>query len=950
VAIAAHRKVVTVVFCDLVGSTGLGESVDPEALQALLLRYFERMQRIIVAHGGSVEKFIGDAVMAVFGVPVAHEDDAVRACRAAVDMRDALPELGMAGRIGVNSGEVLVGTEERLATGDAVNVAARLQQAAEPGEVLVGGETVALAGAALAVGEERLLDLKGKREPVAAHVLVRVHDVVERSHRSRFVGREGELQVLLDAWHRALAVGSCQLVTVVGDSGVGKSRLAAEALERIHAQVTRARCLPYGEGATYWPVLEVVKQLDALPQDPAAADAIRSLLGEGDLVSSTDEIAWAFRKLLEESAPLVVVFDDIQWGEDTFLDLIESTALLSAGAPLLLLCLARPELLDRRPGWPTGLRLQPLDERQAGELIDPALPADIRSRILRAAGGNPLFLTEMVALSARDGRDVVVPPTLRALLAARLDQLDESERSVLERGAVEGELFHRGAVQALAPDETEVTQRLAALVRRHLVRPDTPQLAHEEAYRFCHLLVRDAAYDALPKSARAVLHRRFAAWLESQADQPVELDEILGYHLEQVARYLDELGRPDAEVALAAGGRLALTGRRMLWRGDNRSAVRLLERSLKLTRPYRVEVHRELDLALAISYEPRRAAAIAAAAGEAARASGDEAGALLGEAAAAGYRLFLGEASAAEVDGLAVAARSRLEAADDHVGLITIWRTLADVANFRGRSEDRVTASEETLRHSRLAGQPPLHLTELAAALVNGPRPAGEALRTLDELVGEHSGPVVTMQRALLTAMLDRIAEARTLAEPASVRMREFGYGDEANLWLAEIAVLAGDDELAARHYRSYCDFLEAGGRTAELSTYAPQLGHVLCKLGHYDEAETLAESGRILGDPGDILTQVWWRLTAALVASQRGRAAAQGSAEEAVALAGTSDNLWTEGVALSALGDVLDAGGRRDEAIGTWQRALDCFDRKELVGPGNRLRAHLDALRQGRR
>jgi len=312
VTTSAHRKVVTVLFCDVVGSTALGESVDPEALQGLLAHYFERMKAIVESHEGSVEKFIGDAVMAVFGVPVAHEDDALRACRAAVEMRDALPELGVEGRIRVNTGEVLTGTEERLATGDAVNVAARLEQAAAPGEVLIGAETLGLAGGAVEVGEVRLLELKGKSETVAAYPLVAVREVAERSHASPFVGRERELQQLVDAWDRAVAGLRCELVTVVGDPGVGKSRLVAEALARIEARVVRGRCLSYGEGITYWPVVEVVKQLDALPRDEAAASATRSLLGESDTPANTDEIAWAFRKLLEEQAPLIVCFDDIQ--------------------------------------------------------------------------------------------------------------------------------------------------------------------------------------------------------------------------------------------------------------------------------------------------------------------------------------------------------------------------------------------------------------------------------------------------------------------------------------------------------------------------------------------------------------------------------------------------------------------------------------------------------------
>ena len=554
-----QRKTVTVLFCDLTGSTELGESLDPERLRALLARYFERMKAIVERHGGSVEKFIGDAVMAVFGVPVLHEDDALRAVRAAVEMRDALPELGLQGRIGVMTGEVVTGTEERLATGDAVNVAARLEQAAQPGEVLVGGPTLALVRDAAEVEPIEPLELKGKAEPVPAYRLLRVHDAPERRHGELFVGRERELAILQEAWERVRSEQRCELVTVIGDAGVGKSRLAAEALASIDATVVRGRCLPYGEGITYWPVVEVLKQLDTLPAEEAAAVAIRSLLGETEAATTAEEIAWAFRKTLEQAAagrPLVVVFDDIQWGEQTFLDLVEHVALLSAGASILVFCIARPELAERRATWPVTLRLEPLGDEDVDELIPQRIPGELRDKIAHAAGGNPLFIEEMLAMAGEAEGDVVVPPTLRALLAARLDQLDTAERSVLERGAVEGEVFHRGAVQALTSDEIQVTPRLAALVRRALIRSDKTQLQGEDAFCFRHLLIRDAAYDALPKATRADLHQRFASWLEEHGAELVELDEILAYHLEQAYTYRAELGAPDDELAAAARRRL----------------------------------------------------------------------------------------------------------------------------------------------------------------------------------------------------------------------------------------------------------------------------------------------------------------------------------------------------------------------------------------------------------
>ena len=361
-----QRKTVTVVFCDLAGSTALGETLDPERLRALLARYFERMKGIVERHGGSVEKFIGDAVMAVFGVPVLHEDDALRAVRAAVEMRDALPELGLQGRIGVMTGEVVTGTEERLATGDAVNVAARLEQAAQPGEVLVGEPTLALVRDAVDVEPVGPLELKGKSEPVSAYRLLRVRDDAGASARRRCSSAASA------SWRSSMRRGSaCGPRSAASWSRSSAMRAWASPGWRrrlwrsIDATVVRGRCLPYGEGITYWPVVEVLKQLDVCRPTSRPRRRSASLLGETDAATSPEEIAWAFRKTLEHAAaqrPLVVVFDDLQWGEETFLDLIEHVALLSSGASILLFCMARPELAERRPTWPVTLRLEPLGD------------------------------------------------------------------------------------------------------------------------------------------------------------------------------------------------------------------------------------------------------------------------------------------------------------------------------------------------------------------------------------------------------------------------------------------------------------------------------------------------------------------------------------------------------------------------------------------------------------
>ena len=732
----------SVLFCDVTGSTALGESIDPEALRALLARYFERMKAMIERHGGAVEKFIGDAVMAVFGVPVAHEDDALRAVRAAVEMRDALPELGVQARIGVNTGEVVTGTEERLATGDAVNVAARLEQAAGPGEIWIGEATLALVRDAAEVEDVEPLELKGKAEPVAAYRVLRVHEPPERRHLTRFVGRARELAFIRDAWDRARGERRCELVTVVGDAGVGKSRLVAEALGSLDGRVVRGRCLPYGDGITYWPLVEVLRQLDVRLPEAAAAAAIGSLLGEADVSTSAEEIAWAARKTLEHAAserPLVVVFDDIQWAEQTFLDLIEHVALLSSGAPLLLLCMARPELTDRRAQWPVALRLEPLPPHDVDELIPTEMADELRERIARAAGGNPLFVAEMLAMS-RDGEaDIVVPPTLQALLAERLDRLEPRERRVLERGAVEGEIFHRGAVQALAPDEPQVTPRLAALVRKELIAPVTAQLPDEDGFRFRHLLIRDAAYAALPKATRGELHERFALWLEEREGAFLEVDEILGYHLERACGYRRELGLPvPDELAAHARRRLAAAGRRARSLGDERAAVGFFERSSLLVPPSELDLAVEAELIDALFWSGRTEEALARAVSFAERASarGDRVAELVARIKEGRLRINVDPEGATErLDELVEHALPVFEAARDDLALSIGYFARAWIADMRGQLAAGLDGFERAAAHARRAGFPNEAIGWRAVNRLMGPMPLS-ALAWLDEQQG----------------------------------------------------------------------------------------------------------------------------------------------------------------------------------------------------------------------
>ena len=944
----AHRKVVTVLFCDVVGSTALGESVDPEALQGLLAGYFERMKAIVDSHGGSVEKFIGDAVMAVFGVPVVHEDDALRACRAAVEMRDALPTLGIQGRIGVNTGEVVTGAAERLVTGDAVNIAARFEQAAASGEVLIGASTHELVQGAVDAEPVEPLVLKGKAEPVPAFRLLAVHAAPERRHDSLFVGRERELGLLAEAWERAVEGQRCELVTVVGEPGIGKSRLAAEALTSAGARVVRGRCLPYGAGITYWPVVEVIKQLDLLPVDPAAAEAIRSLLGESDAATSAEEIGWAFRKLLEEQSPLVVVFDDIQWGEETFLDLIEHVALLSSGASLLLLCMARPELLDSRPTWPVTLRIRPLEAADTESLIGTEVSEELRSRIAAAAAGNPLFINEMLAMAQEAGAEVEVPASLRALLAARLDQLDPAERRVLECGSVEGEVFHRGAVQTLAPEEPHVTPRLAALVRRELIRSDRPQFAGEDGFRFRHLLIRDTAYDGMPKSVRADLHRRFAAWLDEHGQDLVELDEIAGYHLEHAARYLIELGRPDPGLAAAASKLLAAAGRRARWRGDRRAARSLLERATALSED--LDIHLLIDRARTVE-DPLAAAALLDEAADRAQEAADPAGAALARTLASEERSWLIDSSVDEQERLALAALPLLEAAGDYSGLAEVWVSLArGVHNVRAQFDRMEHATEQALRYAALSGQPlpENDLGNLAYALTYGPCPVPEALGRLDAHVGDRPSPFTNLMRAVLLAMGDRVEEARALADDAGEHLRELGYGATAQPQRGDIERLGGDNEAAAERFQVACELAAEGGVTALLSSLAPMHGRVLCALGRFDEAEPLALQGQELGFDDDALTQSLWRQVAALVKSNRGdHSEAERLAREAVAITERTDAAVLRGDALYDLGEVLAAGSRHEAAEAAFQGALAVYERKQIIPLARRVHERLSALQE---
>ncbi|HET9309772.1 MAG TPA: adenylate/guanylate cyclase domain-containing protein [Actinomycetota bacterium] len=954
-----QRKTVSVLFCDVTGSTALGESIDPEALRGLLARYFDRMRAIVEHHGGIVEKFIGDAIMAVFGVPVAHDDDALRAVRAAQDMRDALPEIGVQARIGVNTGEVVTGTAERLVTGDAVNVAARMEQAAPPGEVLLGDPTLVLVREVVEVEPVHPLALKGKANRVPAHRLLRVRESPERPHGMQFVGRAGELATLHTAWDLARREGRCELVTVIGDAGIGKSRLAAEFLAQLDATIARGRCPPYGEGITYWPVVEVLQQLTVLPEDGTAAASIRSLLGRGEATTSAEEIAWAFRKTVERAAadrPLILVFDDLQWGEETFLDLIEHVALLSNRGPILALCMARPQLTERRPTWPVTVRLDPLDDQEVTELIPEDLGTELRETILRTSGGNPLFVEEILAMVDENDGDVAVPPTLHAALDARLDQLGAGERTVLELGSIEGEVFHRGAVHRLAPDETRVTPLLASLVRRGLIGACPPQLPDEDGFRFRHLLIRDAAYEALPKATRAELHRRLASWLEETGSGLPELDEIVGFHLGEARRYRLELGMPpDDELSAATRRRLTAAGRRAYLRGDHAAAIGLLERASACVPTDEIDLLLETTLCEA-EFEAgrsidagRRADAIA----ERAAAAGDRRVELCARIVGGRFHISADpEGATDELTAMLEEALPLFEASADDFLLYVAYYALGWVEAMRGRFDAMVEALEQATVHARAIGSPLHVMGWLADGRLNGTTPIQEILVWLDETEAvEPSSPLLRKARAQALARLGRLDEARDLV--ASVRAELVDRG--ADLYLGtvtgidgvQIELLRNDPIAAVELGEDASELLDRIGEHAFRSTAAGYLAQAYYALGRLSDAEASARQVVELGASDDMTNQMLWRQVEAKVFARRGdHDEAIRLAREAVALGDRTDMLDDRASARLDLAEVLGLAGRPDEAATALEEALALYERKGNVVMAGRVRDRLAMLR----
>jgi class 3 adenylate cyclase/tetratricopeptide (TPR) repeat protein len=982
------RKTVTVLFCDVTGSTELGEQLDPESLRRVMARYFEVAKEIVERHGGAVEKFIGDAVMAVFGVPAVHEDDALRAVRAAAELRDALGPLNeeladaygtrLDLRTGVNTGEVVTGTEERLATGDAVNVASRLEQAAQPGEILLGDETFRLARDAVEVERVAPFELKGKAGPVPAYRLLSIGaGGVAARQTVAMVGRKRQRQLLEDAFANVVGERACHLFTVLGTAGVGKSRLVAEFLESLDgATVIGGRCLSYGEGISYWPVTAAVKELlgpspderlSELGFEPATARALDPILGREARASSPEEIAWAVRKLFEAAAaasPLVVVFDDLHWGEPVFLDLVENVADLSRDAPILLLCMARPELLDRRSAWgggklnATNVLLEPLSTDETGELIERLLLRHriddaLRGRILEAAGGNPLFVGEMLAMLSerREGDasdEVVVPPTIQALLASRLDQLEDAERRVLERGAVEGQVFHRGAVVALAPDDGQVDGRLVRLVRKDLVRPEQSMLVGDDAYRFRHLLIRDAAYEALPKATRAELHERFADWLEENAPSLVELDEIVGYHLEQAYRYRAELGPlDDVARALAprAAARLLSAAKRARDRGDVPALESLAPRAATLAAPG-TALRREALLQLA-----RMQLTVDDAA--AATTSLEE---LLAEANLAGDATIAGKARLVELElsvqhdrmasmeeGLvrATEAEDELERLGDDEGVAwaqTLAGTFLGWLGRTGEGEQRWARGLERAKRAGNVGQVADILGWRAWALWWGPTPADEGVRQADEIIEQavghpHLEAVAMVVRGCLVGLTGQLDGGRAEIAAGRTLLSEIGlmlvWAGTAQIQ-ADLELAAGEPAAAEAPLAESYDLMSKTTTTGYLASIVGIRAEVALELGRDDEALHFADEVEAIAQPDDFEPHVRQGCVRARLLARRGdHDEAAETIRTAGGIADATDYLSLAAYAASSLAEVERLAGNENGERAALEKALRLFQQK---------------------
>ena len=970
-----ERKLASVLFVDLVGSTALVSSSDPEVVRRRVNRFFERVQYSVTTHGGIVEKFAGDAVMAAFGIPQAHEDDAERATRAGLAILEEIAELELEARAGVESGEVVAeDSDATFATGEAVNLAARLQQAAEAGQLYVGPAARGLTAGRIEFEEVGPVEVKGRDEPLWAWRAIRALDGVPGPRRldAPFVGRDAELELLENTFARAVRDRRAHVLTIFGEPGIGKSRLAREFLEGLEgATVLAGRCLPYGEGITYWPLAEMVKSAAGISDDDPVKEAVDKLrrccedeavadllgLASGVLEAvesdrSQQEIAWAARAFAEHLAsdlPLVLVFEDIHWGEKPLLDLIGHLAEWVRETPLLILCLARPELLDLHGNWGggrtrfTAIELEPLAPEESRELVealveDGPLPAEVEQAMLAKTEGNPLFVEETVRMLADcDGAALSefadrIPDTVQALIAARIDRLALEDKLLLQRAAVIGRVFWAGAVASLSPELDDPDEVLEQLLRRDLLLPEARStITGETAYRFKHVLIRDVAYAGVTKSARADYHSRFAAWLRDRAGG--ELLEIRAFHLDQAAALLAELdGAAPLELTREAAAALEEAGRRALAREASQSARKLFLRCLELE-----PTLQRRYLAAKAAWHLSDLPAVSVEMSEVCRAAeevGDEA--IEGRALTALADVaVLRDADLPRAQELAERALEVL-GEDDAGARHRALSVRATIAWSDGRLDHYERFSREALELAQRIGRKDLEAAaaaELASAHLSRLE-LDEAHAYVEQAlaVAEESGSIVSRgvaHRFSGTFHLQRreIDEAEVELQQATSLLSESGAAWSLARTLNYAAWAAwwkGDPTRAERLFRESIRILKPMEDRATLCESQRGLAQLLVERGRVADAERLALQARETVGPRDLTSLATTTMALGVVRAAQAR---EGEAEqlmrEAVRIVAATDHHRVELEALSALDQFLRKRGR-DEDAAAFEERLD--------------------------
>jgi class 3 adenylate cyclase/tetratricopeptide (TPR) repeat protein len=971
------RKTVTVVFCDVVGSTELGERFDPEVLRSLMARFYAAVREPVERHGGSVEKVIGDALVAVFGIPAVHEDDALRAVRAALEMRNAVRSMGdVQARIGVNTGDVLARDptqRESLVVGDAVNVAARLEQAAAPGEVLVGEDTWELVSHAVRGERVAPVAAKGKREPLIAWRLDEV-DPAAGGHRRRLdlpiVGRQSELELLRWALERTQG-GRPHLVMVLGQPGIGKSRLVSE-LPRLGDGVVRltGSCRPVTGSSSLEPLLEVARDAlaadgvtvaDLMPGD-ADAEAVAACLARGSEAGAPD-IAWAVSRLVGAIAAertVAIALEDVHWADDLLLDVVEQLLARNRRGSLLVVCTARPEFAERRPGWGAGanavtVSLERLDDDQTRQLLThagPGLEPAQAARIIDTAEGNPLFAEHLAALIGEGQGAERLPRSIRVLLSARLEALPEREREVVGVAAVAGRLFPIAAVEALVG--RTIDAELGHLGQRELVEP-----AGTGSQQFSHALLQDAAYELMPKLRRGEIHIRLAEWLDTNGAD----DATVGTHLERAHALRAGLGQTDAEtvkVGEQAGERLAAAGRRTDTMGDPRRARLLLQRALDLlpeTNPRRAVAMVDLAAASWNLISAEEEARLLAACLELASRLGLRAVELrarimrLGAVPESSPDALPAPSAISEAD----AALRELERLDDPRAVATALCTRAEVEFALGRSGDAVTSARRAIGVLVSADEDIVWaLGILVFALPESPLHVSEGEALLDGLMADLGDrPTVRSElvqgKAMLALLAGDSARAWTLSDTAWEIERDLGRTRTSRMRGNHIRMLmrSGRFDQVRSALPSIIEHVDQRGAFSDAASFRSWLSLADARLGRHAEAAELASAlldGTVPGAGYEARTRALRALSEVHLAEGRVDEAVR-TARESVAVAGTGDWAVLVAAAHLTLARALAASGDPAAALEPANTAARLSEAKGYLGALTAARDLLDSL-----